>query len=148
VDGDTIDVELEGGVEERVRLVGVDTPELSGNDPEEYGGMNEGWLDFWGLLAKSFVEGELAGRYVYLEFDELAGERDRYGRLLAYVILEDGTDFNAELVKEGYARVYAEGEFVKKDEYLAYQEKARSERVGLWYYYEIVSAFENLTESL
>ncbi|MDF2954993.1 MAG: Endonuclease YncB [Candidatus Alkanophagales archaeon MCA70_species_2] len=145
VDGDTIDVELEGGTEERVRLVGVDTPELSGNEPEEYGGIDAGWLDFWGFLVKSFAEGKLMDKHVYLEFDELAGERDKYGRLLAYVILEDGTDFNAELVKEGFARVYVEGEFAKRDEYLAYQETAQDERAGLWYYYEILSALENFT---
>jgi len=52
--------------------------------------------------------------------------------LLAYVYLEDGTDFTAELVKQGYARAYVEGEFKKEDYYVKLEEEAKREGRGLW----------------
>lgn len=73
VDGDTIYVSLNGR-EERVRFIGVDTPE-STREIEPYG-----------KEAFAYTRGRLAGKQVYLELD--VGERDKYGRLLAYVWLE------------------------------------------------------------
>ena len=51
------------------------------------------------------------GKDVYLEADEMAGDRGDYGRLLRYVILEDGENLNALLLKNGYARAYSEGKY-------------------------------------
>ena len=62
----------------------------------------------------------------------MTGYRDRYGRLLAYVYV-NGTDFNALLLKEGYARVYVT-KFKKLEYYLKLQEIAMKERRGLWRY--------------
>ncbi|ADC64647.1 nuclease (SNase domain protein) [Ferroglobus placidus DSM 10642] len=133
IDGDTMDV-LFNGKKERVRFLGVDTPEKSASDnkPYEYDSITDlQCLANWGMKAKEFT-GKLEGKYVYIEFDELAGLRGYYGRLLAYVYLQNGTDFTAELVKKGYARAYTEGEFKKEQEYVRYQEKAMAERLGLW----------------
>jgi len=135
VDGDTIDVILPNGTSERVRFLGVDTPETSveKNKPYEYDGItNLSCLSEWGIKAKQYTS-KLEGKYVYIEFDPLAGFRGYYGRLLAYIYYPDeNTDFTAELVKKGYARVYTEGSFVKESEYLSYQNDAMENKIGLW----------------
>ncbi|RLI75822.1 nuclease, partial [Archaeoglobales archaeon] len=134
VDGDTIDVRFENGEIERVRMLGIDTPETSAerNKPNEYDGItNLSCLEYWGIQAKNFAKTELEGKQAYIEFDSEAGLRGYYGRLLAYVYV-DSKDFTAELVKQGYARVYEEGECRKEAEYLKYQQQAFNEKRGLW----------------
>ncbi|HEX4867094.1 MAG TPA: thermonuclease family protein [Acidimicrobiales bacterium] len=93
VDGDTVDVNL-GGVDERVRLIGIDTPESVARDRP---------VECYGPEAKDRMAELLPpGTGVRLERDVEA--RDRYGRLLAYVIrLQDNVDINLLLVQEGYA---------------------------------------------
>ena len=68
---------------------------------------------------------------VYIEFDEVAGLKGYYGRYLAYVYVNE-TDFNALLVKNGFARVYTEGEFKKEKYYLQLEEIAKANKTGLW----------------
>jgi micrococcal nuclease len=93
IDGDTI-VVAAGGREERVRLLGIDTPETV--DPDEPVGC-------FGPQSSAYAHRLLEGRRVRLEYDQ--EERDRYGRLLAYVYLDGGRVFaNARLVAGGYAR--------------------------------------------
>ena len=65
------------------------------------------YLAEWGWKAKDFAYKMLYNKTVYIEFDKTAGGLLR--RYLAYVYLENGTDFNALLVKNGLARVYKEG---------------------------------------
>ena len=90
VDGDTIHVRV-AGHEERVRLIGMDTPEV-----DWYGGRAE----CGGAAAGLYTRHRLLGRTVLLRFD--AGLRDGYGRLLAYVYV--GRElFNLTLVRGGYA---------------------------------------------
>lgn len=134
IDGDTIVVDLNGRIE-RVRLLGVDCPEITPekNRPFEYDNItNLTLLAEWGLKAKMFVEGYLDEKTVIVEIDPLAGYRDRYGRILAYVYV-DGKDFNAMLLEKGYARVYVSN-FKKLEEYLEIQRKAMIERRGIWRY--------------
>jgi len=92
VDGDTIDV-VWAGRRERVRLLGVDTPETV--DPYRPVGC-------YGPEASAFTHRRLEGRTVRLGFDRQ--RRDRFGRLLAYVKV-DGRRFNDELLTNGYARL-------------------------------------------
>jgi micrococcal nuclease len=94
VDGDTIQVALAGGRQERVRYIGVDTPEtVKPHTP----------VQCFGKRASAFNHELVEGRPVRLTFD--AEARDRYGRLLAYVHRRpDGLFVNAELVRRGYAR--------------------------------------------
>ena len=94
VDGDTIEVRLRDGSEEDVRYIGVDTPEsVKPDSPVECGGP----------AASHVNERLVGGQMVLLKFD--AEERDRYGRLLAYVYLDRGRLLvNAELVRLGLAR--------------------------------------------
>jgi endonuclease YncB( thermonuclease family) len=91
-DGDTFVATVKGR-RERVRVIGVDTPEsVSPNQPDEP----------YGEEASDFARHHLDGETVRLAGD--AEPRDRYGRMLAYVWLEDGTFWNALLVAEGYAQ--------------------------------------------
>ncbi len=133
IDGDTIIVKIDGRLE-KVRLVGIDCPEIDAhrNKPFEYDAItNLTYLAEWGLKAKEFAERYLDHKTVELEFDEIAGLRDRYGRLLAYVYV-NRTDFNALLIEKGLARVYVEGKFKKKSEYLKLEEIAKLKGIGLW----------------
>lgn len=134
IDGDTIDVILPDNTEERVRMLGVDTPETSAsnNEVNEYDDISDlNCLETWGVKAKQYATTSLEGETAYIEFDSIAGIRGYYGRLLAYVY-HDNTDFTAELVKQGYARVYDEGDCKKESEYLSYQESAITSNSGLW----------------
>jgi micrococcal nuclease len=90
IDGDTIHVRYRG-LDERVRFIGIDTPEVS-----TYGGTAE----CFGAEASDFTMSRLTGRSVRLVFD--VDQRDRYDRLLAYVYVGDEL-FNLTLVREGYA---------------------------------------------
>lgn len=91
-DGDTFAATVKGR-RERIRVIGVDTPEsVSPNQPDEP----------YGEEASDFAKHYLDGETVRLAGD--AEPRDRYGRMLAYVWLEDGTFWNALLVAEGYAQ--------------------------------------------
>ena len=91
-DGDTF-VATVNGRRERIRVIGVDTPEsVAPNQPVEP----------YGKEASDFAKHYLDGETVRLAGD--AEPRDRYGRMLAYVWLEDGTFWNALLVAEGYAQ--------------------------------------------
>ena len=91
-DGDTFVATVKGR-RERIRVIGVDTPEsVAPNQPDEP----------FGEEASDFAKHHLDGETVRLAGD--AEPRDRDGRLLAYVWLEDGTFWNALLVAEGYAQ--------------------------------------------
>lgn len=121
VDGDTIRVRYEGR-SERVRYIGVDTPET--RHPRK-------GLEPYGREATEANRRLVEGRRVRLVFD--VQERDRYGRLLAYVYLPDGTFVNARLVQQGYARVLTVPPNVRHAELFGRLERqAREERRGLW----------------
>lgn len=119
VDGDT--VVLEDG--QKVRLIGVDTPETV--DPRKP-------IQYFGKEASAFTKAELEGRRVRLEHD---WERtDKYGRTLAYIYLEDGTFFNAKLISSGYAHAYTKYPFKQEfmDLFRQLERDARENGRGLW----------------
>ena len=94
IDGDTIEVSMNGR-EERVRLIGVDTPETV---HPEIG------VEPFGPEASAFTKRHLPpGTQVRLELD--VQQRDRYGRLLAYLYLPDGRMLNELLLQEGLAQL-------------------------------------------
>lgn len=120
VDGDTLEVSIQG-TKEKVRLIGVDTPETVhptiGEEP-------------YGREASNFTKEKLTDQTVELEFD--VEERDRYGRLLAYVWL-DGEMFNEVLLSEGYAQIATYPPNVRYVErFQAAQQEAREAERGLW----------------
>ena len=123
VDGDTIQVRLARGPIERVRYIGVDTPEsVKPNTP----------VQCFAKAASAFNERLVAGRRVTLVRD--VEERDRYGRLLAYVYRRpDGLFVNSELVRRGYARpltIPPDVRFSARFARLA--DEARQAARGLW----------------
>ena len=131
VDGDTIQVYLKGK-KEHIRMIGVDTPETVKEDSP---------VEYYGPEASSYTKKALTGKIVYLEFD--VGERDRFGRPLAYVWREkpksdsDGEVrakmFNAQLLIQGYGRIITIPPNVKYvDNFKKYQAEAREKKRGLW----------------
>jgi micrococcal nuclease len=118
VDGDTIRVRMPSGEEERVRYIGVDTPETN-MDRECFG-------------AQATAENIrlVEGRRVRLRFD--AERRDRYGRLLAYVY-RGSTFINAELLRRGFAQPLTVAPNVgHADEFTRLAGEARQAGRGLW----------------
>lgn len=122
VDGDTFKI-IYNGKTTKVRLIGVDTPEsVSANKKKN----NE-----YGKQASNYTKERLEGKEVLLEFD--IQQTDKYGRLLAYVYLEDGTMYNKELLEKGYAQIATYPPNVKYvDEFKEIQKKAKENKTGFW----------------
>lgn len=123
IDGDTIRVDI-AGIVETVRLIGIDAPEIS--RPGRPG------PDYFGPQAAQYAKKLLENKSVYLIPDPMHSNRDKYGRLLRYVFLEDGTLVNAKLVENGYAYnyIYEPFQFMKQFDYL--EKQAREKHLGLW----------------
>ena len=126
VDGDTVIVRFspppEGfGETERVRLIGIDAPEsVRPGTP----------VQRFSEEAAAYTRGNLLGRRVLLSFDREL--RDRYGRVLAYLYLEDGVFFNAKMIEDGYAYAYTKYPFRYMKNFRALERRARREKKGLW----------------
>lgn len=136
VDGDTIKVVFPDGRRETARLLGVDTPEIYGeNKAGEFEGVPDtevanACLDRWAERASSYAKNRLLGETVTLQFDENEPERGYYGRLLVYVHDEEG-EFNYALVTKGLARVY-DSKFQHRERYYEAEDAAQQAGVGLW----------------
>ncbi|MBA3606138.1 MAG: thermonuclease family protein [Acidimicrobiia bacterium] len=123
VDGDTIDVIIDG-TGERVRLLGIDTPETH---------VDDGPPECYGPEAAAFTTSLLpVGTTVRLERDIVG--RDDYGRLLAYVYrADDGLLVNEELLRQGYAQpLTIEPNGILADRFVAAAVAAEAAGVGLW----------------
>jgi len=121
-DGDTITVRVDGRAE-KVRLVGIDAPELQ-DERQDYRDA--------AYAARNYARSRLGGETVTLETEPRQGDRDRYARLLRYVILDDGTNVNEDLVRKGYARVYDRFNFTMKPRFKAAESEAKREQLGVW----------------
>ncbi len=118
VDGDTLDVRLDGGGSTRVRVLGIDTPERG---------------ECFAHKATVTASGLARGKRVTLIGDRTQDTRDRYTRLLAYVWLPRGRDLGFQLVIRGLARVYVyERAFVRLDPYRYAERVARRLDRNLW----------------
>lgn len=123
VDGDTIDVEINGEVK-RLRLIGINTPETV--DPRTK-------VECFGREASSKAKELLEGGFVSLESDESQGERDKYGRLLRYVFLPDGTNYNQFMISQGYAYEYTyDLPYKYQFDFKQAEVNARNQNLGLW----------------
>ena len=157
VDGDTL--ALEDG--RKVRLIGVDTPELHESEKmlrdSKRTGMEISAIQELGLRAKAFVKSLVDQKEIELEYDpvnEHGGNRDKYGRTLAYVLVicdkprpeylqyleKKGESFkpgalmlNRLLLQCGYANVYTKFSFQYKEEFRQYEKEAREFGLGLWH---------------
>lgn len=115
-DGDTLVVQVDPNRQEKVRLLGIDTPEMA-QEP-------------WGARAKAFTERLALGKIVRLESD--VQPRDQYGRFLAYAYVGQ-TFVNYELVRQGYAMLLTYPPNVAHvDDFTRAQKLARAEGKGIW----------------
>lgn len=122
VDGDTIDIALLGKT--RVRLIGINTPEVV--DPRRP-------VQCFGKEASIKAKELLLGKSVSLEFDPSQDKYDKYGRLLAYVYLPDGTFFNEQMIRDGYAYEYTYRlPYKYQEEFKRAQREAEYGKLGLW----------------
>lgn len=121
VDGDTIIIDY-NGTEERIRMIGIDTPESVHPNKEKN-------TEF-GKTVSNFTKENLENKYVKIELD--VQERDKYGRLLAYVYLDD-VMYNKTLLAEGYAKIATYPPNVKYvDDFTKIQKEAKNNQKGLW----------------
>jgi micrococcal nuclease len=120
IDGDTIEVDIEGELY-RVRYIGIDTPEMDDERPEFRALAQE---------ATNLNRRLVAGESIRLEKD--ISENDRYGRLLRYVYV-DGVFVNAELVRQGLAWSKTYEPDVKYQGILDRAEaEAKQDKIGIW----------------
>jgi len=124
VDGDTIKVLIQNK-EDTVRLIGIDAPETV--DPKKP-------TQCFGKEASDKAKEMLSGKSIILESESTQDNRDEYGRLLRYVFLRDGTNFDKFMISEGYAREYTfKGKAYKYQlEFIQTEEKTKIEKKGLW----------------
>jgi micrococcal nuclease len=137
-DGDTVDIRYQNGTTDTVRLLGVDTPEVYGeNEPQEYEGVpnteaGKQCLHTAGEASSQFIKDKLQqGEQVTIVFDPQSERRGYYGRLLAY-LHDDGVHLNYRLVVTGHARVY-DSQFSKADRFYAAEDDAQAAERGLWH---------------
>ncbi len=121
-DGDTIVVDM-NGQQERIRMIGVDTPETK--DPRKP-------VQCFGKAASAFTKQLIGDQPVRLEADALSSNRDRYNRLLRYVYLPDNRLVQAEIIGQGYGFAYTSFPFTKSDEFRHLEQIARDQSKGLW----------------
>jgi len=121
IDGDTIVVMLNGS-KQKVRLQGVNTPEKDGPYTKAQP-MNE---------AATRRTKELSENKTVTLVSGGKDETDKYGRLLAYVVLPDGRALNEILIKEGLAVVYRRFEYSEKRRYIAMEAEAKAACKGIW----------------
>lgn len=135
VDGDTLQVAYAGRTE-RVRLIGIDTPESRDNAKARRDSRRQhrrlDAVTALGHQAAEFVAALVhPGDLLKLEFDLEA--RDRYGRMLGYVYLNDGRMLNEVIIRSGYASPMTIPPNVRHQErFLAAFRAARDEGAGLW----------------
>ena len=132
IDGDTII--LSNG--EKVRFIGIDTPELYESDKLYHDSRRSGVpvkrISQMGKLSHEFTRKACDQKYVRLEFDN---ERyDKYGRVLAFIFLEDGRMLNEMILQEGYGLAYLRFYFKQeyKDRFIKAEKEAEELKKGLW----------------
>jgi endonuclease YncB( thermonuclease family) len=119
IDGDTFVISWEGR-RLTVRLLGVDTPETV--HPFKP-------VEFFGRQASDFLKNLLTGKLVRFDFEE--EKIDKYGRLLAYVYLDE-LFVNEEIVRQGYGYAYTRFPFRFLDEFVAIEAEAKESKLGIW----------------
>ncbi len=118
-DGDTIKVRI-GGTTEKVRVIGIDTPELSGGE-------------CYAQQAASKMQSLVQSKQVRLTRDATQDDRDRYGRLLRHVALADGRQVAKILIAGGFGEEYTYDEpYAGRAAYRAAEEAARQAGRGIW----------------
>lgn len=123
IDGDTIEVYQNGEIE-KIRLIGVNTPETL--DPRKE-------VECYGLESSIFLKKELEGKTVTLETDPSQQNIDTYGRLLRYVFLDE-QNINQKIIEEGYGFEYTyKTPYKYQKEFKLAEKTAKENQKGLWY---------------
>lgn len=124
LDGDTAQLNINGQIR-TVRFIGMDTPEVV--DPRKT-------VQCFGREASSKAHELLDGQAVGLEYDEAVGNQDKYGRLLGYIILQNGEIYNQKMISEGYAHEYTyQGQSYKyQADFKASELNAKNNSLGFW----------------
>jgi micrococcal nuclease len=132
IDGDTIEVQTPSCALEKVRMIGINTPETV--DPRRP-------VQCFGKEASNKAKEILKDKELYLEGDPMQGERDKYGRLLAYAFIKDSTAnqngqnifFNKYMIEEGYAYEYTyQTSYKYQKEFKEAETRAKENQKGLW----------------
>ena len=134
IDGDTIGVSIDGK-EERVRLIGIDAPEIV-NEKENK--KAECFAD----EATEKLKELILNKEIILINDSISDDKDKYNRLLRYIYLDD-LDVSAELVKTGHAKAFLFFNFDKLEKYKKLAEQAELENIGL---YDLKNCEKNFLE--
>lgn len=123
VDGDTVKVDI-NGVQGTIRIIGINTPETV--DPRKP-------VECFGKEASTKAHELLDNQTVSLEVDTTQGERDKYGRLLRFIFLSNGTDFGKQMIADGYAYEYTYSTpYIYQQDYKTAQSVAENAKRGLW----------------
>lgn len=133
IDGDTIHEYKNGDVTEKVRLLGIDTPETTQSpSPEEWEGVSSAkCLRKYGIKAKEHLLKRMKGNsHVKIKTDPESDKRGYYDRLLAYV-MANSSNVNYELVRNGLARYY-ESNFSQSQRFAEAERAARQNQTGAW----------------
>ncbi|OIO55546.1 hypothetical protein AUJ46_01090 [Candidatus Peregrinibacteria bacterium CG1_02_54_53] len=117
IDGDTIRVKLADGKEQKVRVIGLDAPEVSP-------------LQCFGKESSNHLSSFIAGKGVTLE-SEPQDDRDIYGRLLRYISF-NGQDIGAAMIRDGYAESYRKYPHPRIESYNSLEASAKERKAGLW----------------
>lgn len=127
VDGDTLDLEMAditaGKATTRVRLWGVDSPETAYAPAGEM---------HYGKQATELARRLASGQQVRIRLEPYEHTRCKYGRLLAYVYLPDGTMLNEELLRQGAAYADERFEHIYMQRFNDLQKQAKRQKQGLW----------------
>ncbi|MEM9348361.1 MAG: thermonuclease family protein [Planctomycetota bacterium] len=126
VDGDTLELNVSDGGQKttRVRLWGVNTPEMNADKPDTP-------PEPWAEEATAFARDAAAGQMVKLRLQDHR-LRGRFGRLLAYVVLADGRVLNAALIENGLSKHDDRWGHDQGGYFETLEKNARERRVGLW----------------
>lgn len=124
IDGDTIDVFIEEK-KERVRLIGLNTPEVV--DPNRP-------AQCFGKEASDYAHKLLDNQQVHLVADPVAGDRDKFGRLLRYVYRTDGLFIQEDIILRGFGfeYTYRNQKYAKRSVLQSAQNIAKQSAEGLW----------------
>ena len=122
IDGDTIAVIIDGN-KTTVRFIGV-------NAPETYQGKKS---ECFAEESFQYVKNRIEGSNVSLVADNTQENKDKYERLLRYIMLVDGTNLNLELIEKGYAKEYTyKIPYQYQQEFRSAQTVAKTNTIGLW----------------
>jgi micrococcal nuclease len=124
IDGDTLTIDRDG-VPTTLRLIGLDTPESSTT--------RTGSVECFGHEATEYARALLSSTSFAIETDNTQDTYDRYGRLLVYAYLPDGTLINKKMIEDGFGHEYTyRVPYRYQSEFKAAEAAAREERRGLW----------------